>query len=56
MTDNTRNEFASYGLEILKRAALHVLYQARAEGKAVVRQDVVRQRLDTGRIKRGIMR
>lgn len=48
MTDNTRNEFAW--------AALHVLYQAEAGGKAVVRQDVVRQRLDTGRIKRGITR
>ncbi len=56
MTNNTRNKFASYGLEILKWAALYVLYQAEAEGKTVVRQDVVRRRLDTGRIKRGITR
>ncbi len=27
MNGNTRNEFASYGLEILKRAVLEVLYQ-----------------------------
>ena len=26
MNDNTRNEFASYGLEILKRSVLLVLY------------------------------
>ena len=27
MNDNTRNEFASYGLEILKRSMLLVLYE-----------------------------
>ena len=27
MNDNTRNEFASFGLEILKRSALLVLYE-----------------------------
>ena len=27
MNDNTRNEFASYGLEILKRSVLLVLYE-----------------------------
>ena len=28
MNDNTRNEFASYGLDILKRSVLLVLYEA----------------------------
>ena len=28
MNNNTRNEFASYGLEILKRSVLLVLYEA----------------------------
>ena len=28
MNDNTRNKFASYGLEILKRSVLLVLYEA----------------------------
>ena len=27
MNDNTRNEFASYGLDILKRSVLLVLYE-----------------------------
>ena len=43
MNENTRNAFASYGLEILKRAALLVLYDARDEG--LIKQDAVRKRL-----------
>ena len=31
MNNNTRNEFASYDLDILKRSMLLVLYQARLE-------------------------
>ena len=45
MTDETRNQFASYGLEMLKWAVLHVLYQAEAEGEPGVKQDKIRQRL-----------
>ena len=32
MNENTRNEFASYGLEILKRAVLLVLYEQYVSG------------------------
>ena len=32
MNENTRNAFASYGLEMLKRSVLLVLYDARDEG------------------------
>ena len=32
INDNTRNEFASYGLDILKRSVLLVLYSARNYG------------------------
>ena len=32
MNDNTRNAFASYGLEILKRAVLLVLYEQYVSG------------------------
>ena len=32
MNENTRNAFASYGLEILKMSVLLVLYDARDEG------------------------
>ena len=32
MNDKTRNTFASYGLEILKRSVLLVLYEVRHEG------------------------
>ena len=32
MNDNTRNEFASYGLEILKRSVLLVLYKQYVSG------------------------
>ena len=38
MNDNTRNTFASFGLEILKRSALLVLYAMRDE-KLFVRLD-----------------
>ena len=43
MNDNTRNAFAAYGLEILKRAVLLVLYDARDEG--FIRQGKIRERL-----------
>ena len=32
MNENTRNAFASYGLEILKRSTLLVLYENRENG------------------------
>ena len=48
MTDNTRNAFASYGLEILKRAALLVLYDARDEG--FIPQRKIRERLGIPRV------
>ena len=31
MNNKTRNEFASYGLEILKRSVLLVLYEERSQ-------------------------
>ena len=43
MNDKTRNEFASFGLEILKKSALLVLYEARDAG--LIRQNEVRERL-----------
>ena len=49
MNNNTRNTFASHGLEILKRSALFVLYTARDE-KLFVRQDEVRERLGIPKI------
>ena len=49
MNENTRNTFASYGLEILKRSALLVLYEARDE-KLFIRQDEVRERLGIPKI------
>ena len=33
MNENTRNTFASYGLEILKRAVLLVLYEEQTSGE-----------------------
>ena len=33
MNDNTRNEFASYGLEILKQSVLLVLYEEHKYGE-----------------------
>ena len=48
MNENTRNTFASYGLEILKRAFLLVLYDARDEG--FIPQREIRERLDIPRI------
>lgn len=33
MNENTRNTFASYGLEILKRAVLVVLYEEQTSGE-----------------------
>ena len=49
MNDNTRNTFASHGLEILKRSALLVLYAVQDE-KLFVRQDEVRERLGIPKI------
>ena len=45
MNENTRNAFASYGLEILKRSVLLVLYDERDEGS--IRHVEIRERLDT---------
>ena len=44
MTENTRNTYASYGLEILKRAVLEVLYE---EGTDVA--PIKRSHYDVGR-------
>ena len=48
MNDNTRNTFASYGLEILKRCVLLVLYDARDEG--IIPQREIRERLGITRV------
>lgn len=48
MNNKTRNDFAAYGLEILKRAVLLVLYEARQEspyGK-ILTAGQIHQRLD----------
>lgn len=48
MNDKTRNDFAAYGLEILKRAVLRVLYDAKQVspyGKILTAGEI-RQRLD----------
>ena len=49
MNENTRNTFASYGLEILKRSALLVLYEETRDG-GLIKQDVVRVRLGIPKI------
>ena len=48
MNKNTRNAFASYGLEILKRSVLLVLYDARDEG--IIPQVEIRERLGIPRV------
>ena len=51
MNDNTRNAFASYGLEILKRSVLLVLlvlYEARDEG--FIPQRKIREQLGIARV------
>ena len=50
MNENTRNAFASYGLEILNRSVLLVLYDAHDEGS--IRHIEIRERLDTPRASR----
>ena len=48
MNENTRNAFASYGLDILKRSVLLVLYDARDEG--IIPQVEIRERLGIPRV------
>ena len=48
MNDNTRNDFASYGLEILKYAVLDVLYEARYEGP--IQLTAIREQLDIPKV------
>ena len=48
MNENTRNTFASMGLEILKRSVLDVLYDARDEG--IIPQREIRERLGIPRV------
>lgn len=53
-TENTRNIYASYGLGILKRAVLEVLYQQRRDaeelpGQFFLRPTDIRERLDIPR-------
>ena len=63
MTENTRNTFASYGLEILKRTVLEVLYQQQKDAEELrvqssLRPTDIRQRLDLpgrGNLIRGIL-
>ena len=43
MTDNTRNEFASYGLEILKQSVLLVLYEAKHKGELLQANEIRRR-------------
>ena len=54
MTESTRNIYASYGLGILKRAMLEVLYQQQKNTEELGRQSSlrptdIRQRLDLPR-------
>ena len=51
MNEKTRNEFASYGLEILKRSVLLVLYDARDE--RFIPQVEIRERLGIPRVDPG---
>ena len=55
MTDKARNDFATYGLEILKRSVLLVLYEADqllpGRGKTVSMKEI-RKRLDLPQLKR----
>ena len=53
-TENTRNTYASYGLEILKRAVLEVLYQQQKDteelrAQSSLRPTDIRERLDLPR-------
>ena len=43
INDNTRNELARHGLEILKRAVLDVLYQEAKEGGIVDRETIFKK-------------
>ncbi|RKU21058.1 hypothetical protein C6499_22830 [Candidatus Poribacteria bacterium] len=45
MNKYTRNTFADMGLEILKRAALLVLYDTTSPSEGLIQQDEVRKRL-----------
>ena len=49
MNDNARNTFASYGLEILKRSVLLVLYQQpldyTSEHRRTLHQNAIREQL-----------
>ena len=54
MTENTRNTYAAYGLEILKRAVLEVLYQQQKDaeelpGQFFLQPTDIRERLDIPR-------
>ena len=46
MNENTRNAFASYSLEILKRSALLVLYDAASRNEGLIKQHEISNRLD----------
>ena len=46
MNENTRNTFASYGLEILKRSVLLVLYDAALRNEGLIEQHEISNRLD----------
>lgn len=47
MTDKIRNEFAAYGLEMLKRSVLLVLYEVKQQprGPRLLQMDNIRKRL-----------
>ena len=46
MNNNTRNAFASYGLEILKRSVLLVLYEAASRNEGLIKQHEISNRLN----------
>ena len=52
MTNKIRNDFAAYGLDILKRSVLLVLYEAKQtpRGPRKLQPDKIRQLLDLPRV------
>ena len=55
MNDKTRNDFASFGLEILKRSVLLVLYETYRErpDEPILQQETIRGHLDIPKGRRG---
>ena len=51
MSNNTRNAFASYGLEILKQSVLLVLYDAHRDGEPYLGYNDIHEALGIARIR-----